>query len=388
MTDDYRFGIEEEYFLVDAETRALIEKAPEGLHEAATAALGDSVDHELLQAQIEVQTRPHTDIAEARRELAGLRRTVAKIAAAHGCAPVAAGTHPTAIWTDARQTPSERYDTIIRELQIVGRRDLVCGMHVHVELPNPDRRVEVMARLLPYLPLFVALATSSPFWQGHRTGLRCYRLALYDEMPRTGLPHLFRRTEEYEAYVAALTRTGVIRDGSFVWWMMRPSAKLPTLELRAPDVCTSLDHAIALTALYRALVRRLVRDPSVNADISAVGRALALENKWRAQRWGVSAALVTETDDALVPVPALLDRVLELVAEDAEDLGCAAEVAACRTICATGTSADRQLGLFAEADGDDDPERGLAAVTGWLVAASKPGEQPGEKSADKSGEPG
>lgn len=374
MPDDYSFGIEEEYFLVDAETRAVVQHAPAGLHAAATEALGPAIEREFLQGQIEVATKPATAMAAARHELAGLRRGLAAVAGRHGCGIVAAGTHPTAVWEDMRQTPKARYERLMQELQIVGRRDVVCGLHVHVALPDPDRRVEVMARLIPYLPLFAALSTSSPFWQGRPTGLKSYRLAVYDEMPRTGLPELFRRREEYDAYVMALTRTKVIQDASFVWWMARPSAKLPTLELRAADACTSLDHSIALAALYRALVRHLVEHRDHNADISPVGRALADENKWRAERWGVEATFVSEQDAEPVPVPVLLDRLLERLMPDAEALGCAAEAAACRTIPVDGTSADHQLRVHADNEGDGDPEKAFAAVTAWLVAATQPAE--------------
>src|SRR5262249_32511363 len=151
--------------------------------------------------QIEVISSPHTDMAQARAELRELRKAVAAVAADHGLAILAAGTHPTALWTDALQTPKDRYDAVMDDLQMIGRRDMLCGLHVHVEVPDPDRRVDVMARMMPYLPLFLALSTSSPFWQSARTGLKGYRLAAYDELPRSGVPPLFRTKEEFDAYV-------------------------------------------------------------------------------------------------------------------------------------------------------------------------------------------
>ncbi len=191
---------------------------------------------EMLQSQIEVATAPHTNIADARTELKFLRQTVANVAAEHGLAILAVGTHPTATWRSSVQTPAARYDNVMEDLQMIGQRNMLCGLHVHVELPDPDDRVDIMMRMLPYLPLFIALATSSPFWRARPTGLKGYRLAAYDELPRTGVPELFRTTAEYEAYIAALVNAGVMQDSSFVWWAIRPSLKHPTLELRAPEL--------------------------------------------------------------------------------------------------------------------------------------------------------
>jgi carboxylate-amine ligase len=245
---------------------------------------------------------------------------------------------------------------------------MLCGLHVHVELPNANERVDVMTRMLPYLPLFVALATSSPFWQSRPTGLKGYRLAAYDELPRTGVPELFRSKEEFDAYVGALTRAGVIEDSSFVWWSIRPSLLHPTLELRAPDCCTRVDDSIAIASLYRALLRRLVRNPWLNSDLDAVGRAIVIENKWRAQRYGVDGTFVEE--NGLVTVAEKLDQVIEDVAADAQALGSAIELQRCRAIVAAGTSADMQLGVFEAHDRADNREQALRAVTEWIAVAT------------------
>ena len=208
----FRFGIEEEYFLVDAETKAIAPTVPQALFAAARSATGGRGKCELLQQQLEVATAPHVSMAKARAELGRLRRMLAAVAAPHGLAILAAGTHPSAAWTEARQTRAERYDTVMHDLQMIGRRNMLCGLHVHVELPDPDARVDVMTRMLPYLPIFIALATSSPFWQSRRTGLLGYRLAAYDELPRTGVPELFRTREEFEAYVDTLVRARVMPE--------------------------------------------------------------------------------------------------------------------------------------------------------------------------------
>jgi carboxylate-amine ligase len=368
MTHEFPFGIEEEYFLVDAESKAVAETMPRSFYDAAKAALGEQVSSELLQSQIEVATIPHTDAGQARAELRGMRQTVARIAGQHGLAILAAGTHPTAAWNGQRHSPSERHDALMQDLQMLAHRNLLCGLHVHVEPPDPDERVELMARMLPYLPLFVALATSSPFWQSHVTGLKGYRLAAYDELPRTGVPELFRSKDEFDAYIAALTRAGVIADSSYVWWGIRPSLRHPTLELRAPDCCTLVDDSIAIASLYRALLRRLHRNPWLHRDIDVIGRAMVVENKWRAQRYGVNGSFVGES--GLVSVAEKLDQVIEETTPDAEALGCLPELRRCRAIVDAGTSADVQIAVYEAHERKEDRGLALRAVTDWIAVAT------------------
>ncbi len=263
--DRFRFGIEEEYFLSDARTFEAPAETPDALFQAADFGTAGRIEREFLQAQIEVATEPHDDAGAARRELLRLRQNAAAAAAQHGLAILACGTHPRARWRDSVQSPKDRYAKVMDDLQMIGQRNMLCGMHVHVEFPDPSRRIDVMTRLLPYLPLFIALSTSSPFWQGRATGLKGYRLAAYDELPRTGLPELFRTTQDYDAYVDAMVRSGAMQDASHLWWAIRPSLKYPTLELRAADSCTRLDDSVAIAALYRVLVRYLYTHPEHNA---------------------------------------------------------------------------------------------------------------------------
>ena len=368
MANIFKFGIEEEFFLVDADTKSAARAMPAAFLAAARKATGGQVTGELLQSQVEIATLPHTDMATAREELRFLRQTVAKIAAGHGLAILAAGTHPTAAWHDMQQTESERYDTVMHDLQMIGQRNMLCGLHVHVELPDPDERVDVMTRMLPYLPLFMALATSSPFWNSRPTGLKGYRLAAYDELPRTGVPELFRTKEEFDAYVAALVRAGVMEDASFVWWAIRPSLEHPTLELRAPDCCTLVEDSIAIAALYRVLARHLTRNPLLNHEIDAVKRAIVVENKWRAQRYGVRGTFVSEI--GAVGVAEMLDRLIEEIAPDAAALRCLGELDRCRAIVGAGTSADTQLAVFEAHARTESPARALRAVTDWIAAAT------------------
>jgi carboxylate-amine ligase len=371
VNDDYKFGIEEEYFLVDAETKSVSREMPRAFLEQVKAITGGQVVGEMLQSQIEAMTAPHTSIADARTELKFLRQTVSNIAGEHGLAILAAGTHPTATWRSAVQTPADRYDAVMEDLQMIGQRNMLCGLHVHVELPDPDDRVDIMMRMLPYLPLFIALATSSPFWRARSTGLKGYRLAAYDELPRTGVPELFRTPAEYESYITALVNAGVMQDSSYVWWAIRPSLKHPTLELRAPDSCTLVEDSIAIAALYRTIARHLTRNPWHNWDLTAVTRAIVVENKWRAQRYGVSGTFVDISGNGAITVAEMLEQVLEEVERDAIALDCLKEVQHCRTIVGSGTSADTQLAVFEQAQTrSQDRDGALRAVTDWIAEAT------------------
>jgi len=365
MIDSYRIGIEEEYFLVDAATKSVTRAMPEAFLATAKDAMNEQVVGEFLQSQIEVKTLPHTDIKTAHAELRHLRQTVARVAADHGLAISAAGTHPTADWGRSQKSEGERYDAVMDDLQMIGQRNMLCGLHVHVELPDPDDRVDVMIRMLPYLPLFIALATSSPFWRSRPTGLKGYRLAAYDELPRTGVPELLRTKEEFDAYVSALVKAGVMQDSSYIWWSIRPSLNLPTLELRAPDCPTLVDDSIAIAALYRSLARRLTRNPGINRDLSAVTRAIVVENKWRAQRYGVRGTFVGE--NGAITVAGLMDQVIEEIAEDADALGCLEEVHRCRAIVGSGTSADAQIAVFQASGEGQGRMHALNAVKDWIA---------------------
>lgn len=365
--ESFQFGIEEEYFLSDAKTLQVPSETPDSLFYVADLCTTGRVGREFLQAQIEVATEPHRGAETARRELLRLRQSAADAAAEHGLAILACGTHPLASWRNAVQSPKDRYSQVMDVLQMIGQRNMLCGMHVHVEFPDPSRRVDVMRRMLPYVPLFIALSTSSPFWQGRATGLKGYRLAAYDELPRTGLPELFCNNAEYDAYVDAMVTSGAMPDASHLWWAIRISQKYPTLELRAADCCTRLDDVIALAVLYRALARYLYRHPEHNAGIDTVDRAIAVENKWRAQRYGAAGSFVTRS--GAVAVADMLDRVLALVGPDADDLGCGNELEHCRSIIAEGTSADAQLRIFAENE-HEGAEIALHKVADWIRGAT------------------
>lgn len=361
--NQFTLGIEEEYFLHDLKTNKAATTTPDALFNEANAATNGRVEREFLQAQAEAVTRPHSSMSAARDELQFIRRVLANLAAEHGFSLLASGTHPTADWRRSKQTDKDRYDRAMDDLQMLGQRDMLCGMHVHVALPDPSRRVDIMRRIVPFIPLFVALSTSSPFWTSQETGLKSYRLAAYDELPRTGLPAPFRNNEEYDAYVGTLVRAGVIDDASFIWWMVRPSPTYPTLELRATDCCTRIEDAIAIAALYRVLVRHLYVNPCAGACGDTVAHAIAVENKWRAQRYGVNGTLVTES--GVVSVEDLLEQVLDMTAQDALALE-STEASDCRRIIATATSADAQLAAY-RSHASSGNEMALNEVISWIA---------------------
>jgi len=365
--DLFQFGIEEEYFVCDAQTLEVTSETPDSLFERAEAGATGRIGREFLQAQIEVATEPHCSVGDARCELYRLRQSVAAAAAEHGLAVIACGTHPLASWRESVQSPKDRYKEVMDVLQMIGQRNMLCGMHVHVEFPDPARRVDVMTRMLPYLPLFIALSASSPFWQRQATGLKGYRLAAYDELPRTGLPELFHSNAAYDDYVSAMVLSGAMQDASHLWWAIRPSLKYPTLELRAPDSCTRLEDTIAIAALYRTVARYLYANPDHNSALDVVDRSIAVENKWRAQRYGVQGTFVTR--DGAVAVGEFLDRVVERAAADAEALGMAEELERCRTIVLEGTSADAQLRIFTESE-HEGADIALHKVTRWIRDAT------------------
>jgi glutamate---cysteine ligase / carboxylate-amine ligase len=361
---EYSFGIEEEYFLADKRTLEVAVETPNELFEAANWSTGGQAMREMLQSQLEVASNVHVDVGDAREELCFLRREVARVADQYGFAIMACGTHPTAVWRMSQPSPKPRYEEMIEDLRSIGHRNMMCGMHVHVQLPDPEKRFAVMRAMIPYLPLFIALSASSPFWNSHKTGLKGYRLAAYSELPRTGLPELFETKADFDAYVAALQKSGVIADESYIWWAMRPSKRHPTLELRAPDTCTFIDDAVAIASLYRALARHLYLRPERSQQVTSVDRAIAVENKWRAQRYGTDC--IFASSDGPVSIEEMLARLIAEITDDAEALGCMEEVAHCRTIVARGSSAEFQLRAYRDS-GED-----VSAVSRWIATATAP----------------
>jgi carboxylate-amine ligase len=372
----YTLGMEEEYFVFDAHTRRAVRRTDKNFLARIQNELGKHVTTEMLQSQIEVVTPVCTTMDEARTHLTRYRRALGDAARANGLGIAAMGTFPLAFWPEQQITPKERYGAILDDLQMIGLRNMLCGMHVHVAVPDPDARIDLITRLTPFLPLMLALSTSSPFWQGQMSGLAGYRLAAYDELPRTGLPELFQNKEEFDEYISALTWAKIIPDASYIWWAVRPSLPHPTIELRVADSCTRLEDAIAIAALFRCLTRALDRDRALNAGFDRVGRAITEENKWHAQRYGIHATFVDPFARSPLSADEWLDQVVDLIAPDAVALACEPEIHHLRKILAEGTSADRQMDIFATARAAGAKRlMALKAVVDW-AAATTAGPQP------------
>jgi len=286
-TPPFTVGIEEEYLIVDRRTRALVPELPRGMLAQCESRLQGQASPEFLRSQIEVQTRAHRSLAEARADLAHLRRMIAEIAAEHGLAPVAAATHPIAEWSEQKATERDRYRALERDLQGVSRRLVICGLHVHVGIEDDELAIDLMNQVAYFLPHLLALSTSSPFWRGEDTGLKSYRVAVFNELPRTGLPDHFESHGEYRRQLNRLIDAGLIEDATKLWWDIRPSARYPTLEMRITDIPTRLDDTVAIAALYQCILSMLWRLRVENQRWRLYPRMLVGENRWRAQRHGI-----------------------------------------------------------------------------------------------------
>ncbi|MEM6667472.1 MAG: carboxylate-amine ligase, partial [Pseudomonadota bacterium] len=310
MTDEPSFtlGIEEEYLLVDLESRDLAASPPEAFLSDCEARLGGAVSPEFLRCQVEIGTPVCASLTEARDHLAHLRGTIAGVAQQHGMAPIAASTHPFADWDRLKHTDRQRYNDLANELQVVVQRLVICGMHIHIAIEDEATRIDLFNQLGYFLPHLLALSTSSPFWRGKVSGLKSYRLAVFDEMPRTGLPEQFESPDQYARTIDVLVRAGMIEDATKIWWDLRPSHRYPTLEMRVTDVCTRMDDAIAIAALMRCLLRMLYRLRRDNQRWRRYSRFLIEENRWLAQRNGVKGSLIDFGKGECVPYADLIDE--------------------------------------------------------------------------------
>ena len=340
---EFTIGVEEEYLLVDKETRGLVIDPPESFLSDCEAECGSQVTTELLRSQVEVGTKVCANVQEARADLARLRRAIIEVADRHGLAPIASSTHPFSRWAEQKHTEKDRYEALTNEMAGAARRMVICGMHVHVGIGDDNLRIDLMNQMSYFLPHLLALSCSSPFWEGRDTGLKSYRLTIFDALPRTGIPERFQSYAEYQRHVDILINAGMIEDSTKIWWDLRPSGRFPTLEARIMDVCTRLDDAIALAALLLCLLRMMYRLRLRNQRWREYTPMLIRENRWRAMRYSFDEGMIDFAKGELVPFGDLLEEILELTAEDAAALGCEAEVAAVREIVNRGTSAHRQL---------------------------------------------
>lgn len=365
----FTIGIEEEYLLVDLETRELAQEPSDDILSECQKRLPDHiVTPEFLRSQLEIGTRVCKNISEARDALQELRGTVSEVAQKKGLGLMAASVHPFADWHGLKHTPKERYDIIARDMQATVRRMMICGMHVHCAIEDPELRIDLMNQATYFLPHLLALSCSSPFWRGEESGLKSYRVTVFDALPRTGLPDRFESFGEFERLVDTMVEANAIEDGSKLWWDLRPSSKYPTLEMRLTDVCPLLEDSLTIAALFSCVLRMLYRLRRNNQRWRIYPQTLVEENRWIGQRFGVEGKLVDFGIPAPVPMADLIDEIIGLTAEDAAFLGCEKEVQHAREIVRRGTSADRQLALYRDSvDQGDEPKEALVKVVDQVL---------------------
>lgn len=372
-TFPYTFGIEEEFFLTHPKSRTLATSVPRSMLHACQRRFGEAVAPEMMHSQIELVSPVFSSHQQALETMTGLRRGVAEIAVDKDLRLMASGTHPIAAWRAQVETPKARYRELMEDFQIVGRRNVLCGMHIHVAVPPQIDRVVLMNRVMHWLPVFLALSTSSPFWNREATGLLSYRQSAYDEWPRTGIPDHFKNEAEYMRMAELLVEGGAIKDAGYLWWTIRPALRFPTLELRICDACTALDDSLAIAALYRCLISLMVRRPELSPTWTPFTRRLIDENRWRAKRFGVDAEFLRF--DAAPPQSCkdVVRALLDAVGEDARQLGCESALARIPVLLEKGTSAHRQLAILAGAKvKGETPVKALQEVVDWLVEATLP----------------
>ena len=372
---DVTLGIEEEFFLVDPQTRDLLSDPDRGIFEMCERNRGPhKVVVEFLRSQIETNTAVCRSVGEVRDALRAARRAVVDAATAHGAAVMAAATHPFAAWEEQMPTPKERYERFAVTFQESVRRMIVGGMHVHAGFGSPDERIRVMTALRRHLPLLHALSGSSPFNAGRETGFKSYRLTIMGALPRTSVPGPLLSVADYERVVASYQRMNFIQDSSELWWDIRPSGAHPTVELRICDVCPRIDDAVSIAALYTALVRWLLRHVREDRLPPEPLTEIIIENRWLAQRYGVLAFLGDTVGGGRLDIRDYAAALVETLAADARALGCEDEMRRALTIIDEGSGADRQLDHFRlrRLDGAS-VEEALRAVVDLAVEETRAG---------------
>ena len=372
---DITFGIEEEFWLVDPDSRDIIADPDTGIFDWCERNRGPhGFVHELLRSQIESNTRVCESVADLRGALKETRRIVAEAASRHGAAIMAASTHPFAAWQSQMTTPKERYERLTTTLQESARRLLVSGMHIHAGFGDADSRIRVMTAMRRYLPLLHAISTSSPFSAGRETGYKSYRLTIMGALPRTGLPGPLWSRAEFDQLVAEYQRMKLIGDGSELWWDIRPSVRFPTIELRICDLCPRIDDAMCIAAFYACLIRRLSRLDREGELPAEPPTEIIAENRWLAQRYGVLGFHGDTREGGRKDVEDYAKELVEELADDARALDCEKELQHALTIIREGTGADRQIDLFRlrRVEGDSDAQA-LRAVVDLVIAETREG---------------
>jgi glutamate---cysteine ligase / carboxylate-amine ligase len=342
----FNIGIEEEYQTIDPVTRNLRSHISAEIVEKGRMLLAEHVKPEMHQSVIEIGTGVCDNVQQARQDLRSIRRQMITLARDSGLRISGGGTHPFALWREQEIYPDERYRTIVEDLKQVARANLIFGLHIHIGVEDRETAIQIMNGARYFLPHILALSTSSPFWQGYDSGLRSYRCKVFDKFPRTNIPDLYSSWSEFENYVNLLIRTNCIDNAKKLWWDIRPHPHFPTLEFRICDMPTRMDDTIALAALCQSVIATLFHLHERNQTFRHYSRALIMENKWRAARYGIDGKLIDFGKQKEVPVRDLIAELLELVYPAAEELGATEELAHIERIAAGGSAADRALRVF------------------------------------------
>ena len=341
----FTLGIEEEFAIIDPETRELRSHIQEIL-EGGKVTLKEQIKPEMHQSVVELGTEICQSIVDARKHVVELRSQLALLAGRSGLKIASAGTHPFSHWHDQLITEGERYEEIVKDMQLLARANLIFGLHVHVGIPERTTAIQVMNQARYFLPHIYALSVNSPFWVGRNTGLKGYRLKVFERFPRTGIPDAFESLSEYEDYCKLLVKTGCVDNAKKIWWDIRLHPFFDTLEVRVCDAQSRVDDTLAIAALIQAIIARLYKLLERNITFRVYRRRLLDENRWRASRYGIDGKLIDFGREEEVETRSLLNELLEFVSTEVNELGTAKEMAHIERIMREGTGADRQLEVW------------------------------------------
>ncbi|WP_415769306.1 carboxylate-amine ligase [Pseudomonas sp. LB3P38] len=351
MNGQLKFGIEEEYFITDLNTRQMPGNLSRAVSDKCKAELGQSFAYEMFQAQIEVASPIFTSLVQAADYLANARGTLQHSLKFFELGLLCAGSHPLADWRVQHATDQNHFQQLFRDYQRVARRSLLSGLHVHVEIPNHLDRIQVMNEVLPWIPFLLAFSSSSPYWDGDDSGFASYRQTACDEWPRMGVPEFLEGDVAYAAYIAFLISTGSMKQPSDCWWGVRPSARYPTLELRMTDACPRLDDALCIASFFRLMIAYAIDQSHPGLAYSQKSRWILMENRWRAKRSGIYAEFLVEGHDRPFTIEQWLVMAEQIFGETARALGVESVFSHLRKIIRDGSSAERQRFVYKEAVG-------------------------------------
>jgi glutamate---cysteine ligase / carboxylate-amine ligase len=341
-------GIEEEYQTIDPVTRDLKSHIHAEIVQKGKLLLAERVKPEMHQSVVEIGTGVCRNIQEAKEEIRDIRTQIIGLARQNGLRLAAGGTHPFAQWREQEIYPDDRYKTIVEDLKMVARANLIFGLHVHIGVEDRETGIQLMNSARYFLPHLLALSANSPFWLGMETGLRSYRCKVFDKFPRTNVPDIYQSWSEFDNYVKLLIQTGCIDNAKKIWWDIRPHPHFPTLEFRVCDMPMRLEESIAIAALCQAIIAKLYQLHERNLSFRHYSRALIMENKWRAARYGLDGKMIDFGKQTEVPARQLMEEILDFVDDVSGELGSREEVGYVRRILEHGSGADRQLRVFHE----------------------------------------